>query len=442
MLLFFVTWVRFTEHGPPSQSLAFVTRESLASLVRGSEYCIVFFPDQNGSSFEFANYGMSRYPSIKFAVATYEDGKSFDVPFYPYAIGFVRGVRFNQRVIQRPAAFARFCNDMVQSTSSVVNLINLEQVRLILDGDDSVLLSVGECRVPRSCKRGDVVHCVQPNLLEYFGVNVTGGYYVYRGQDRQLVPVAESNYKRYMKTFVQSARSADLVSRQFFAGYFMNERDPAENEKELAILSKLSQNPELRNSFNIGPISGPISVIFSQTAHVDFVRLPLFLVITTLENSPTHRWVVIDDDLVHNVEYLSGLLTRIAGGTEPPTVLSSPINATDPMSINHDKYWELIESHKGPSVVALVGMFGNANQLIPDVFRGAHDILGDKVRFYIFNASTNDIPSGVDVVDLPAINYYHDTRRPLQYAGEITVDSIVNWIKNVAEMPLHPESEL
>ena len=318
---------------------------------------------------------------------------------------------------------------MVQSTSRAVNLVNWE---VILDGDNSVLLSVGTCRIPKRC---DVVFCVQPNLMEYFGVNVTSGYYVYRGQDRQLVPVAESNYKRYMKTFVQSARSADLVSRRFFDGYFMNERDPVENEKELAILSKLSQNSELRNSFNIGPISGPISVILSQTARVDFIRLPLFLVITTLENSLTQRWVAIEDGLVHNVEYLSGLLTRIAAGTEPATVLSSPINATEPMSINHDKYWELVESHKSPSVVALVGMFGNANQLIPDVLRGARDVLGDTVKFYIFKASTNDLPSGVDVVDLPVINYYHETRSPLQYAGEITMDNIVNWIKNMAEIP-------
>lgn len=219
-----------------------------------------------------------------------------------------------------------------------------------------------------------------------------------------------------------------LASRPYFAGYFMNEQDPSENEKELAILAQLSQIEDLRQSFNIGPIVGTMSVIFAQAAHVEYLRWPLFLVICSESEG---RWVVIDEKKVHNVEYLAALLERIARGDEPMVPVSEKIPKHEKMWINYKRFWKAVEGDGVPSAVAIVDTLNPASKTVLDMFRCAVTLLGDETRFYILDAAKNDIPAGVTVTDLPVIKLYPSRKvnGVETYSGALELHDFVTWIR-------------
>ena len=423
-MFWILTWIRFQSHSPQWKKLPVLAGSDLDRFIKDSTIAVVLFPDVKGESFSFVDFAISKYPSINFTFATHEDGKKFNIQFYPNALGFIRGKPVPGRSVQRPLQFASFCDSMIKSTLSTIPLVSMEQLRSVLDSDRSVLLDVDECKP----LKGDSVFCTTSQNMKLFGINATRGYYVYRGQDRQLIPVTRSNYQQHMMTYVQNARSAMLASRPYFAGYFMNEQDPSENEKELAILAKLSQIEDLRENFNIGPIVGTMSVIFAQAAHVEYLRWPLFLVIRSESEG---RWVVIDEKKVHNVDYLAGLLERIARGDEPMVPVSEKIPKHEKMWINNKRFWKSVEGDGVPSAVAIVDRLNPASEIVADMFRRAATLIGNEASFYIFDAAKNDIPAGVTVTDIPVIKLYPSGKGvgAETYSGALELQDFVTWVR-------------
>lgn len=437
-ILSILGWIRMSEPVEEWQAIPFVTGRNHTELIQNSEVAVILYGSEYGEDiFSFANYAIGKYKTINFARSTSKDAEEMEIHYAPCSRAYVKGKLLEKELVQQPFAFAAYCEDLVKANDPIRYLLTPEALREVIESMDSVLIGIDQCEVPANRKKGEILYCTDSQIFKFLGINVTTGLHVYRGRDRSLLPVKPSNYRGYMKSHIADVLTADLSSRPYFAGYVIDEGSTFA-EEELAILTKLSAKSELREYFHIGPLYGTAAMIFENAANTGFLQRPLFLVVVTQEDAKAGRWVVNTPDHVHDIDYLTRYLIGIANESIPYKHISSPIDEANPLSINYDTYWSVINASEVPAVVIFwSNTIKNATEWSA-IFREANTLMNGQVRFYVYDAGINDLPQGISLNGLPVIGLYRYGKQPVAYPDRIGFDELIEWISLECEIPVPP----
>lgn len=409
---------------------------ALDAFYRGTKPGVIVFPEEDYYPYDFMNYAISKYRGkIEFVVASAEDAIRYNITNCPEFIGFNNEIgALIASPHQNPFSFAEWCQKLVPKR--IVRVDSPMYLRHILEGHQSYLLGVNVNDPPKNLRKKDTFYLINSSLFDYFQLNVSDGIYVYRYIDRQLLP-ADENYTSLLDTNLTDLYLLNNFQRKFFAGYKNSFDKTEENILELGIMSELANR--FTKNFYIGPVIGDLGEAYVSYSRLSNLPAPFFFVTNANYIDDNKRWVIIDSEHVHDLEYISEFLKRIENGEEPQTVISEPINESDALQITANTFNDKI-SEEGIDKIIYIYNYDVADKDHQNlVVKHAARILSESpIKIYIYNCDKNDIPDiFVDGIELPLTMYYKQhTEDPIFFDGRYELDDFLQWVNSLSDFPL------
>ncbi|KAH0795711.1 Thioredoxin family protein [Histomonas meleagridis] len=398
-------------------NLSFLAGEELENFIQKEAISMIFVKNSEEQTFDNFNFVIKTFKNrISFAVTNSDEGKK-----YNQTNGILVFKKGEEQVETIPvdSAFSlyKLCNLILGNTK--VFITHPEELRLLFEGQTSVLIGIDTTDEPKHMRKGDILYVVPSHLFSQFGLTVSRGHYVYRPQDRQLVK-ATGNYQLYYQTNVIDPALTDLDQKSFFAGFFIDTLSDTNSSLEMELLTKLSR--EFAQNFNIGPIVGSSERHFSEIGRFTHIRRPLFAVFRIGNND---RWAVNDINNVHNIDFLRSFLSRIENGTEPLTVFSSVTSISNELSFNN------LQNAKNESKFTFVLYHdGNDYEMLNITISKALQLLNVKsAKFFTYDVSENELPFDIDVEEvMPILRFYDNVNQSVfVFEDFFKFENIVNW---------------
>jgi hypothetical protein len=243
-LLGFVT-LRITEPIRTIQTVPVIDDKDLHSFIKTNSPAVIFFG--NRSYYEFASFTVYRYRKhFKFGFSTETGASSLNISNFP-VVGIFNGssrvslLYSGNSVIE----LAQQCQSHLWYSFPRVRLFLSDELRQILATQNSMLFGIDRAySEPFSSFRNDVsFFALRHELFQLLGLNLSSGYYAYRGVDRNLVRIPDTkvrSYREYLKTPLIRFDSVNFTNRPFVCGFVIDQENDTKAEEQIRIMKVLA----------------------------------------------------------------------------------------------------------------------------------------------------------------------------------------------------------
>ncbi|KAH0794078.1 Thioredoxin family protein [Histomonas meleagridis] len=326
--------------------------------------------------------------------------------------------------------FSEWCQILLPK--HVVHVTDPVFVRYLFERHISSVIGVDVDEPPANLRPKDTFYSIPSLLLNYYQLEIPKGIYVYRYSDRQLLDAGE-DYTELMDTNITDITKLFDIKKPFFAGYKLAFDKPDQHTLELSILDQLST--EHLDNFYVSPVYGDEGSAFVSFGRFSKLEAPFFFVVSTdINEGQSKRWAVIDEEHIHNVTYLSELLTRIEKDEEPSIIISERIDETNPLQLTYKTYNEKISNNEKGSIVYFYSKdVLEAQQQLIIMKYTAKALENNNIKIYTYDANKNDLPEiFVDEIELPIVAYVEkDKDEIVFYDGGYSLEELAHWAVEV-----------
>jgi hypothetical protein len=274
--------------------------------VKANSPSVIFFG--NRSFYEFASFAVYRYrKQFKFRFSTEAGASSLDISSFPVAAIFNGSSRASSlyggnSVIE----FARQCQFHLWFSFSRARLFLSEELRQILATQNPAIFGVGRAYGdPFSSFRHDFpFFSVRAELFQLLGLNLSFGYYAYRGVDRNLVRIPDTKlktYRDYLKTPLVRLDAANFTNQPFVGGFVIDEENDTKAEEQIRIMRVLA--PKFQ-AVAFAPVVGEKAKELGEKGSF----------VVWKDEFGGRRWVLNDEEDIANETRLGNRLVEITTG--------------------------------------------------------------------------------------------------------------------------------
>lgn len=446
---------------------------------------IIFSPPKDNSELNFMNYPISVFKKkLKFAISDPEFANQFNTPVShnkTTVIGFISGkpVYFNNDpktpIELTPFQIATYFDYLLGLRTKKIH--TPEELRQILNGNRVAVIGVENVPKPANFPPNEIFYESSVSFFWHFKINITGGIYVYRPADRQLIR-ANNNYKVYTKTFITDINNllrddlTELKQKKYIAGYYASSNNQTLSTHESKILNEIAKNKDYSNDFYFSFFPRSPDNLLYVNGRFNYFTSPFFVVVETsflAENTPqsfenAKRWIIINENQSHDLNYILDFLDRIRNEQEKaPVLISEELKEDDvqtnlsipiSMKLTYGKFGTLTKSLKDSKkdnfVVFIKKGCARYNRIILTIKILQRMLESHNLQLSVFDVSKNDLPDSVyqiinhefgiknGIIDIPFMiqfPYSNDQPSSRFYHGMFIFDEMIDWISHFASDP-------
>lgn len=316
------------------------------------------------------------------------------------------------------------------------------QLIKILDGSIPALFEINKCDTEtKKVENGLTIFKTTSSLFQKFNIKVNTGLYVYRPQDRQLIPY---NGSFALQSFSRLTHFSliDPNSTKIILAFVVDEWGN-KTTKQYELLENLSYIYGCDKYYYTLVDIPKAQKLFKGTA-IHEIKKPIFIMCDISSSFP-RKWIYNSTE-DSNFETLKEFVSEVISNKKTPTIISEPV--PDYNSSNNSVIQRIVNSNFADFVyddtwetVVMFEQDGNMKcKLFLQLYKAIAKILGSKyTRFYIFDVTKNDIPP-----EVPEVTYYPMVMmwpagmkdQPKVFSGEYNFQGIMKFIKECASHKL------
>ena len=404
-----------------------ISADQIENFIKQKGLNIIFYAEK-GSNLEFADFVNEKYNStINFARTLPENLQNKSIcDSFPCVVCYKMGQKYGENAPLIPSGYMDWVIDLL--SPPILELKHPEEVRTLLNKHGSFVIGVDTQEKPKAMKESETFYVVPSRLLKYFFVNVSAGIYVYRSADRMLVKAPNNKYKSYMRTPIIDPLLANLSSKKYIAGYFLERNNPQSNEMDMQCLTSLAH--KFKHDVHFLPIAGGLSAIFSETIGLGYLSFPLFAMLPSGEN-PTNHYLIQGNE-ARNVTHVSEVIQSVLEGKIDHYYPSETINKSNKYQITYNTLNSTLQWNRGwfDTVIAFVSPYMGKGDWFSKLIPCVNDLINnDNIKFYIYNLSTNMEPKDIVIPNDPVVYFYpKGTNESILYTGNPNIKHFIDWV--------------
>lgn len=415
--MFSLFLLRIKETVGESNHIQEITEPALTNFINKNSRIVVFFTDKT-QKFDFANFAITKYSDkMRFITSTIDDGKKFGAKGPLSIIAFENGkIVKAKEAPRRSIAFTLWCDSLFAKDS--IKIKHPEELRVIFTSTITCCLGVDKEERPAKLRDSITFYSVPHQFFQYFNMNVSNGYYIYRSADRQLVKIT-SDPNKYINTKVTDLHSSYLEKKQFFGGYFVDETNNTKCQMEAELLSYLANKYD--DKMYLGILQGTLAYTLANKHALSYIPLPFFVMFD--ENG---HWIMRGDD-IHDKTKIVKFIDSVVNKEQNYTILDEegePMNEyIKPVSFNN--MLKTVEEDKTDAVLYVTAACGSRCRLFDFLIKKEAEMMKNtSLTFYSINISKNDFPLDLPLgVDVPTMIMWPSKKRVL---GPVFFDGVAN----------------
>lgn len=405
--------------------IPFLKEDELRSFLLEHEKSVIFFTDGQ-FKYDFANYAIHRFGhSISFAAAPIEAAEKYNAKGPLFILAF-----YKSEIVKVPdapfsaIAFTNWCDNAFAKTN--IKITHPEELRVIFVSTITCCFGVDMTTRPEKLREDITFYQVPHQFFTYFNMNVSKGYYIYRSADRQLVKM-DKDPNKFLTTKVTDLHSSNLVRKPFFGGFFMKESNVSLCHTESKLLNTLAN--KYNDDFYFGPLSGTLADTIARQYNLLHVQKPFFAIFDT-----KGRWIKTGDE-IHDINALTKFIEDIKSKSINYTVRSDGSGRLSKRvtTVTYENAIDTIMNDGKDSILYITGRCGPRCTIYDTLIKEDAKIFENStVKFYMLNASTNDIPAPLDPnVNIPIFYELPSKKKmfgPIEYDGTGRIDDFNRFI--------------
>ena len=274
--------------------------------IKNYKYEIICF-FENELDLSFMDFSIFKYfNKIKFFISNSFIGKSIGCQEFPCILSFLNGIPDLQYFGPFTSSdFSIWCETIINNKLFQIN--SPDQLRIFLESGGSKFFGIDINNPPNNFLKNDIFISISSKIFNFFNFNLSKGYYIFRNPERQLIKINNiNNYKKYLNSKLFNFKNYNYI-KKFYGGFIINSTQYENNEKEMEILINL--NEKFYKNFDLGPISGGLSILFTYYGNLTYFKTPIFIIFKNgFENEG--RFLILNN-LSYNLDHLNNFLNNI-----------------------------------------------------------------------------------------------------------------------------------
>jgi len=325
--------------------------------------------------------------------------------------------------------FLTWINRLV--TPTVRHIRTSIEVKELLSSKVPTVFLIGDQSIPNDLPQDVRVNFVPQAVFKDMGIDISAGTYVYRPNDRELLPM-DRPFKDLIRTSIRSSFGA---SKPYSAFFFTDDSNMDKAHAGVMLMNRLADKYE---QFSFSILNTQIHEDIINRGSLKIVKAP-FLVVFESNNISNNRWVV------HNSEwsddgYFFSLFDNISSKIQPYTLISKPEPVGQELltfkELVADSFVERVTDPRYDVFVVFTAAWcHHCNSFKPILNETSTSLKDHPVRFYWMDGTENETPSIVpDFPGFPTMFLWpaNNKSNPVQYDEERTSGGILKFINQYA----------